>query len=105
MPTYISLLRFTQQGMENIKDSPARLDDAKKLFQAMGAELKQWYMVMGKYDAVVIAEGPDDETAVKLLMMIGAQDNIRTQTFRAFTEDEYRQIISGLPTEGQLGDI
>ena len=105
MPTHISLLRFTQQGMENIKDSPARIDDVKKLFQAMGAELKQWYMVMGKYDAVVIAEGPDDETAAKLLMMIGAQGNIRTETFRAFTEDEYRHIIGGLPAEGQIYDI
>jgi uncharacterized protein with GYD domain len=97
MATYISLLRYTQKGAENIKESPARLDAAKKVFQSMGAELKQWYLVMGQYDAVVISEGPDDETVAKLLLVIGAQGNIHTETFRAFTEDEYRKIISALP--------
>jgi uncharacterized protein with GYD domain len=52
---------------------------------------------MGQYDAVVIAEGPDDETAAKLALLIGAQGNIRTQTLRAFTEDEYRKVIAALP--------
>ena len=45
---------------------------------------------MGQYDAVVVTEGPDDETAAKLLLMIGAQGSIHTETFRAFTEEEYR---------------
>ena len=97
MPTYISLLSYTQEGIKNVKDSPARLDAARKVFQSMGAELKTWYLTLGKYDAVVITEGPDDETAAKLLLMIGAQGNIRTETFRAFTEDEYRKIVAALP--------
>jgi uncharacterized protein with GYD domain len=97
MATYISLLNYTQKGAENIKESPARLDAAKKAFQSMGAELKQWYLVMGQYDAVVVSEAPNDETVAKLLLMIGGQGNIRTQTFRAFNEDEYRKIIAALP--------
>ena len=52
---------------------------------------------MGQYDAVVVTEGPDDETAAKLLLMIGAQGSIHTETFRAFTEEEYRKIIAALP--------
>lgn len=97
MPTYISLLHFTEDGVKNIKDSPARLDEAKKVFQSMGAELKAWYLTLGQYDAVAIAEAPDDETGTKLLLLIGSQGNIRSETFRAFTEDEYRKIISALP--------
>jgi len=97
MATYISLLSFTQQGAENIKESPARLDAAKQAFQAMGAELKEFYLVMGQYDAVVISEGPDDETAAKLALAIGSAGAIRTETLRAFTEDEYRKIIAALP--------
>ena len=83
--------------MQNIKESPARLDAAKKLFKSMGAELKEWYLLVGEYDALVISEGPDVETVAKLLLMIGALGNIRTQTLLAFTEDEYRKIIAGLP--------
>jgi uncharacterized protein with GYD domain len=97
MPTYIILLRYTQQGIGDIKESPKRLDAAKQAFRAMGAELKQWYLVAGQYDAVVIGEAPDDETVMKLALSIGARGAVRTETLRAFTEDEYRKIIASLP--------
>ena len=97
MPTYISLLRFTQQGVQNIKESPARLDSAKKGFEAMGAKVLAFYLVMGQYDAVLVAEAPDDETVAKLALSTGSLGAIRTETFRAFTEDEYRKLIAGLP--------
>jgi len=97
MATYIILIRFTPQGIGNIKESPKRLDAAKQLFKSMGAELKQSYLVSGQYDLVIIAEGPDDETAMKLALLIGSQGNVRTETLRAFTEDEYRKIIAALP--------
>ena len=60
MPTYIILLRYTQKGIQNIKESPNRLDAAKKAFRDAGAELKEFYLVMGQYDAVSISEAPDD---------------------------------------------
>jgi uncharacterized protein with GYD domain len=97
MPTYIVLLHYTQQGIGDIKESPKRLDAAKQAFRAMGAELKQYYLVMGQYDAVVIGEAPDDETVMKIALSIGARGAIRTETLRAFTEDEYRKIIAALP--------
>lgn len=97
MPTYISLLKFTEQGVKDIKESPARLDAAKSAFEAMGAELKEFYLVLGQYDAVVISDGPGDETAAKLALAIASQGAIRTETFRAFTEDEYRKLIASLP--------
>ena len=97
MATYITLVSYTQQGIENIKESPARLDAAKQAFQSMGAKLKEFYLAMGQYDAVIIAEAPDDETVTKLALSIGSGGAIRTETFRAFTEDEYRKIIAALP--------
>ncbi len=97
MGTYISLLRYTEQGIQNIKESPARLDKAKELFRSMGAELKQFYLVTGQYDMVVVSECPDDETVTKLVLAIGAQGAIRTETLRAFPEAEYREIIAALP--------
>jgi len=96
MATYISLIRFTAKGIEDIKDSPSRLDAAKQGYQAMGGELKEFYLTMGQYDAVVIGEAPDEETAAKLALAIGAVGAIRTETLRAFTEEEYRHIIADL---------
>ena len=97
MPTYISLIHYTDEGVRKIKESPNRLDEAKKAFKAAGGELKQWFLVMGRYDAVVISEFPNDEVAMKMAVVIGSLGAIRTEGFRAFTEDEYRKIIASLP--------
>ena len=97
MSTYMTFIRYTQQGIESIKDSPARLDTAKELYKSLGAEIKSFYLTMGKYDVIVISEAPDDETATKLAMTIASAGAIRTETFRLFTEDEYRKLISELP--------
>jgi uncharacterized protein with GYD domain len=97
MSTYMTLIRYTQQGIESIKDSPARLDTAKELYKSLGAEIKSFYLTMGRYDVIVISEAPDDETATKLAMTIASAGAIRTETFRLFTEDEYRKLISELP--------
>ncbi len=97
MPTYITLAKFTQKGIEEIKEGPTRLEEAKKTFEAMGAKIKDFYLVTGKYDMVVIVEAQDDETIAKLALIIGSKGTSRTVTFRAFTEDEYRKIIDELP--------
>ncbi len=96
MPTYISLIKFTQKGAETMKDGPKRLDAAKQRFRAAGAEMKAFYLVMGEYDAVAISEAPNDEVVAKLAMASAALGSIRTQTCRAFTEDEYRKIAATL---------
>ena len=96
MAHYISLLRYTQKGIENIKQSPARVDAARKAFEAAGAKLKEFYLTLGQYDIVIVSEGPNDETAAKLSLALGALGNVRTETLRAFTEDEYRKIVTSL---------
>jgi uncharacterized protein with GYD domain len=96
MPTYISLLRYTEQGIKNIKESPSRLDAVRKVFQQVGAELKDFYLVNGQYDAICISEAPDEETMAKLMLKIGAAGNVRTETVRAFKEEEYRKICQGI---------
>ncbi len=97
MATYIMLFRFTEQGIKNIKESPARVEAAKQAFRDMGAEVKEFYLVMGQYDTVFILEAPDDETVAKIALAISSLGNVRTETLRAFTEDEYRKIIAALP--------
>ena len=81
-----------------IKESPTRLEAAKQSVRAMGGEsLKAFYLVMGQYDAVVISEAPDDEAASRFALATGARGYVRTETMRAYTEDEYRQLIAALP--------
>ena len=75
MPTYISLISFTQKGVESIKEGPKRLDAAKERFRAAGAELKAFYLITGEYDAVAISEAPNDEVVVKLAMTRSSRES------------------------------
>lgn len=97
MPTYVVLLRFTQQGMATVKDSPKRLDAVKAAVKAAGGEFKAYYLTLGRFDEVSIIEAPDDATFAKLILAVASQGNVQTETLRAFTEDEYRALIAGLP--------
>jgi uncharacterized protein with GYD domain len=96
MQTYITLLRWTSEGAKNIKQSPTRLDAARKAFQAAGVNLKSFYMVTGRYDMVIVSEAPDDISLAKATLSIASQGSVQTETLRAFTETEYRSIIGVL---------
>ncbi len=97
MKTFITLINYTPQGIADIKESPARLDAARKLFAANGANLKQWFLTFGKCDAVVVFEAPDDDTAAKLVLKVASLGNVKFETMPAFTEDEYRKVIASIP--------
>jgi len=96
MGHYISLIRYTAQGAAKIKESPARLDAARKAAEGAGGKFHAWYLTMGKYDAVIISEFPNDETAAKFMLATGSMGNVTTQTLKAFTEAEYRKIVASL---------
>ncbi len=94
MATYLSLIRWTQEGMAKVKESPSRLDAAKKAIEAGGGKLKHFYMLMGQYDMAIVVEAPDDATVARVNLALGSKGTVRTETSRAFTEEEYRKIIS-----------
>ena len=97
MPTYITLARWTQQGIERIKESPARLDAFKQAVKSVGGEVKAFYMVTGQYDMVIVSEAPNDDAIAKVALATGSKGSVRSETLRAFREDEYRKIIAALP--------
>ena len=100
MPTYISLLRYTPDGIKGIKERWAHgnpNDGVREAARAIGCELKAAYVTMGRYDGVAVVEAPDDETMARLALATGMQGNFQTETLRAFTESENQQVISALP--------
>ncbi len=97
MATYIALVNYTDQGVKNVKDSPKRLDAAKKLIKDLGGELKAFYLTMGAHDIVTVAEAPNDEAMAKFVLALAAGGSVRTLTMKAFTEAEYRKLIGSLP--------
>ena len=96
MATYITLSRWTQKGAEHLKESPARLEKVKEAAKAVGGELKNFYLTMGDYDFVIVWDFPDDKACAKFAMGVMAQGNVTSQTLKAFSENDYREILGSL---------
>lgn len=97
MPKYISLIKWTQQGIENVKESPNRYEAFKKLCKSLGAKVDAVYLTMGRYDLVVIVDAPDSEVIAKIMLSTGSKGSTTTETLQAFTEEQYRKILAALP--------
>ena len=97
MPTYVSLVRFTDQGIRNVKEAAERIAAVEKLLDQVGARFTELYLTMGRYDYVAVMEAPDDETATKAVLAVSSVGNVRTETLRAYTRAEIGKIIGGLP--------
>ena len=96
MPTYIALLKWTEQGVGAVKDSPSRLDAGRKAFKKIGVKIKDTYLTMGRYDLVCIIDAPDDESYAAAMLSLGSQGNVQTETLRAFSEAEFRKIVGSI---------
>ena len=96
MPTYITLIHYTEQGVQTFKDLAHRIEVTKAAGEAVGAKLVGYYLTMGQYDAVAISEAPDDHAIAKLALAAGARGNVRTETMRAFTDEEALALASEL---------
>jgi uncharacterized protein with GYD domain len=94
MATYVTLIKFTEKGSKNVKDTCKRAADFKAGGKKMGIEVKETYWSLGAYDGVLIFEAPDDETATAAMLSLSSQDNVTTQTMRSFTAAEMSKILS-----------
>ncbi len=97
MATYVSLVRFTDQGIRGVKDAAERIAAVEKLFGQVGVRMSEIYLTMGRYDYVAVMEAPDDETATKAVLAVSSLGNVRTETLRAYGRPEIAKIIGGLP--------
>ena len=93
MPTYIVLASFTGQGIANVKDTLKRAEAAKGAAKKAGATMKEIYWTLGQYDIVATFEAPDDETMTAVGLNIGKAGNVRTQTLRAFSDAEMKNLL------------
>ena len=97
METYIILGKYTQQGIAKIKEGPSRIEAARKAMEAAGGKMVAWYLTMGRYDFVVIAESPNVKAAASVLLATGAQGSVSTETLHALTEVEFKGVVTSLP--------
>ena len=96
MATFVILLRWTDKGIEHVKESPARYELFKESVKKAGGKVESFHMTLGAYDVVLVIDVPDDETGANISLSLRSLGNVHVETLRAFQEDEYRQIIDSL---------
>jgi uncharacterized protein with GYD domain len=97
MATYLLLVNFTDQGIQNVKDTVKRADVFKEAASKAGANVKEIYWTLGQYDGALVVEAPDDGAMTSLALSAGARGHIRTQVLRAFTAAEIGPILGRMP--------
>jgi uncharacterized protein with GYD domain len=94
MPSYITLVSFTDQGARTVKDTVNRADAVKELASRFGVTMKSIHWTLGQYDLVASFEAKDDASITALGLALTTQGNVRTQTLKAFTREEMADIVS-----------
>ncbi len=94
MPTYVSLLNWTDQGIKSFRQSTERAKDFTKLIEASDGKVRELVWTVGEYDLVSVIEFPDEESSMAALLKLGAAGNIRSNTLRAFSTPEMERIIA-----------
>lgn len=97
MALYMALNCLTDDGMRTIKKAPERLEGSKRAAREAGVEIKAFYLTIGEYDFVTLIEAPDDIAIAKFMLALEAKGNVRAQTMRLYSEEDYRNIVAALP--------
>ena len=97
MPTYVVLVNWTEQGVQNAKDTVDRYERARGQLEGMGVRFVDVYWTVGPYDIVTVFDAPNDETLSAGLLALAGQGNLRTTTMRAFSAEEMRGIVGRIP--------
>jgi uncharacterized protein with GYD domain len=96
MPTYVTLGKWTEQGIKTVKDAPKRTAAARAAMEKVGAKMTGFYITMGEYDFVAISEAPNDEVAMQVALTIGMQGNVRTTTMKAWPVEDASKVLARL---------
>lgn len=96
MPVYISLMKWTSQGLGGMPGWRERIEEGERMIEQRGGKLLGAYVTLGRYDLVEVFEAPDDETAYQCIVAVARHGSVTTETLRAFTRDEAEALIKAL---------
>jgi len=97
MPTYIGLVKLTEQGMRNVKETTKRAKSFREMAELAGLKVREMLWTMGRYDLVLVIDAPNDETMSRVALRLGMLGNAKTETLKAFSAQEMDEILEWLP--------
>lgn len=95
MQKFVILGNWTEQGIKSVKETTSRAKAAQDAAAAMGGKLDIMW-TMGRYDIVAVGELPTMEQALGLLVTLGMQGNIQTETLPAWGAADIDKVLSSV---------
>jgi len=92
MARYVTLLRFTDQGVRRLKQSPARALAFKNSVEKAGLRVEAQLWTAGACDGVLILSG-EERKILRTLAQLAALGNVRTESLPAFDGKEFKAIV------------
>ena len=104
MATYIALMNWTDQGIRNVRESPKRLDAARKMLEEMGGSFRAFYLTMGEYDMVAVLEAPDDAVVARFALQTGMAGNVSHPHFEGLSRKRPTGRLPGYSDRAEGGE-
>ena len=89
MPTYIMLCTLSPEGVQTIKNNPARIREVNSEVEQLGASVKAQWATLGAFDFISIVEAPDETTMARVSLELGSRGTARYETLVAIPIDDF----------------
>jgi uncharacterized protein with GYD domain len=96
MPLYVTLYKWTEQGIRDVRNTVNRADQVSRSVESAGGKVHGIWWTQGAYDVVTVAEWPDEDTAMAMALRLATEGNVRSETLRAFTAEDMGRILGRL---------
>jgi uncharacterized protein with GYD domain len=94
MPTYVSLVTWTEQGIKNFPDTIKRAREFSLQVERAGGKIREVLWTVGEFDLVHVSDFGSDESAAAAFLRLGSAGNVRVRTMRAFSAAEMENVIN-----------
>lgn len=89
MPTFVLLSKLTPEGVQTIKNNPARIREVNKEIEQLGAKVTAQWAVLGRFDFVNVVEAPDEKTIARVSLELGSRGTASYESLTAIPVDEF----------------
>ena len=96
MAVYVTLYRYTDEGIKGVKSAVEIAKGWQAEAQKRGVTVHALYWLQGQYDAITIVEADDIDAVNGLVLAIGAQGALRTETMGAMSLEDIQRLTRSI---------
>ena len=89
MPTFVLLSTLTPEGVQTIKNNPARIREVNKEIEQLGASVKAQWATLGRFDFINVVEAEDEKAIARVSLELGSRGTAKYETLAAIPVEDF----------------